>query len=505
MFGDHLSRERLMVGKEYKGQTFHGSIKTHQTESNLKYGRFDTTNLPSVEDAALEDLCLKEGERRGYDLDVLKTALTVGLTDIAASAYHHISNVNVKVFTAFYTAFVTYFDDAYPDDPDALVGVPNFTKHFAASEKQSTKMQDDLANLLAQASQLFGQVAASFIVHAGLKFIAVLLSETQNKNESMDKVDTYALYLREMSGLGEAYAMFIFPTELPYNTYVQALPLLRDFIDFTNDITSFYKEECEGETDNLISFLAEARGGPKSKALYYLAGKTMEAHERILLILSPHTDSEAQGPMTSMSSSKHLKLNFGQSPFPPGHGGHQYPRETHRAKWRRHHGTSTPPGRRGFLSYHLSHILEGPTPPDIIFLQEVTRDVGASLLNDAGVRPALLVTDAADETSFEGVPFATTTLLSSARFGDGIKGGGKVMLGDTLPYRAQQIKILAEVLREPGCGGGIVAGDFNALSRQDEALVDENGLVDAWVALHGKAAGAIKIWDWDRRGWTRLP
>ncbi len=42
-------------------------------------------------------------------------------------------------------------------------------QYFASSEKQSNKMLDDLANLLAESSQLFGQVAADFIVHAGLK------------------------------------------------------------------------------------------------------------------------------------------------------------------------------------------------------------------------------------------------------------------------------------------------------------------------------------------------
>ncbi|KAG1739435.1 Endonuclease/exonuclease/phosphatase [Suillus paluster] len=192
----------------------------------------------------------------------------------------------------------------------------------------------------------------------------------------------------------------------------------------------------------------------------------------------------------------------------------------------------------------LSHILEGPKYPDIIFLQEVTPDVRASLLDDARVRAALLVTDAEDQTSFEGVPFATMTLLSSVRFasdldsqkeGDGIEGWGKFMLGcvsrvtlpskygrdglyvdiipptapgtvfrlvnvhldslgDTLPYRAQQIKMLADVLREPGCGGGIIAGDFNAISPKDEGLVDENDLVDAWVALHGRAGPGGATW-----------
>jgi len=40
----------------------------------------------------------------------------------------------------------------------------------------------------------------------------------------------------------------------------------------------------------------------------------------------------------------------------------------------------------------------------VLFLQEVTLDVRASLLNDARVRAAFLVTDAEDQTSFVGVP-----------------------------------------------------------------------------------------------------
>ncbi|KAG2046714.1 hypothetical protein BDR06DRAFT_167726 [Suillus hirtellus] len=183
----------------------------------------------------------------------------------------------------------------------------------------------------------------------------------------------------------------------------------------------------------------------------------------------------------------------------------------------------------------LSHVLK--KSPDILFLQEVTPEVRTSLLDDARVRAAFLVTDAEDQTSFEDVPFATMMLLSSTRFisgldsqkeGDGIEGGDNFMLGrvsrvilpskyrrdalyvdiippispgtvfrlisvhldslqDTLHYRAQQMEILANVLREPGCSGGIIAGDFNAISPEDDVLVDKNELVDAWVALHGRA------------------
>jgi len=196
----------------------------------------------------------------------------------------------------------------------------------------------------------------------------------------------------------------------------------------------------------------------------------------------------------------------------------------------------------------LGHILEGlgPKSPDIIFLQEVNPEVRASLLADARTRGAFLVTDAEDQRSFEDVPFATMTLLrspstllasdpDSQKEGDGIEGGGKLMLGrvsrvalpskykrdalvvdiipptapgtvfrfinvhldslgDTLPYRTQQLEILANVLREPGCSGGVIAGDFNAISPEDHGLVDKNGLVDAWVALNGRSDAGGATW-----------
>ncbi len=182
----------------------------------------------------------------------------------------------------------------------------------------------------------------------------------------------------------------------------------------------------------------------------------------------------------------------------------------------------------------LNHILEGPKTPDLIFLQEVTPDVRASLLDDPRVRAAFLATDAEDQTSFEAVPFATMTLLSNERFtsaldtqkeGDGNKGREKFMLRgasrfalpsryrrdalyvditcptasntvfrlinvhldsreDALHNRTQQMKLLARFLREPMCSGGIIAGDFKAISREDDTLIRDSELVNAWIALH---------------------
>jgi tyrosyl-DNA phosphodiesterase 2 len=208
------------------------------------------------------------------------------------------------------------------------------------------------------------------------------------------------------------------------------------------------------------------------------------------------------------------------------------------------------PGARA--SRILSHILGGPNSTDIVFLQEVTRGVRASLLREASVFSGFFATDAEDETSFEGVPFATMTLLSRARFtsveeetakkrgGEGTEGRRKLVLGpvsrvklpskyrrdalcvdilsesptssgrvlrllrllnvhldslaDTIHYRVKQMRILAGILREDGYGRGIIAGDFNATTAEDEGLVDENGLEDVWVALHGRKEPGGVTW-----------
>ena len=64
----------------------------------------------------------------------------------------------------------------------------------------------------------------------------------------------------------------------------------------------------------------------------------------------------------------------------------------------------------------FDHIFKGPKLPDIILLQEVAPSVRRSLLSNPRVRSSFLTTDAEDDTSFKGVPFATMTLLSSKRF-----------------------------------------------------------------------------------------
>ncbi|KAK0197805.1 isoprenoid synthase domain-containing protein [Armillaria mellea] len=247
---------------------------------------FDVTNLPSVLDSTFQNLCFAEAERRGYSVDLLTPSLVSGV-QIVASAYHFLENTDVKVHIAPLTMFVVYLDDVYPDGPDLLIGVPNFTKLFGSSQKQPNKILNDFADLLYESHRHFGEVDADVIIHSFLRFVTGLILEAQSMSEPTKKVDKYILFLRGLSGISEAYAIFIFPKELPFNLDMQALPYLCQFINFANDILSFYKEECAGETNNLISLLADARGEPKCRVLRSVAVECIQTHKKALSILSP--------------------------------------------------------------------------------------------------------------------------------------------------------------------------------------------------------------------------
>ena len=62
---------------------------------------------------------------------------------------------------------------------------------------------------------------------------------------------------------------------------------------------------------------------------------------------------------------------------------------------------------------------------------------------------------------------------------------------DSLPInpslRPRQLAIIASYLR--AAGHGLVAGDFNPVLPEDDALVGKNGLVDAWTELHPEDDG----------------
>lgn len=181
----------------------------------------------------------------------------------------------------------------------------------------------------------------------------------------------------------------------------------------------------------------------------------------------------------------------------------------------------------------VSHILGLKPATDIIFFQEVSKPALLHLLKDARIRESWFSTEA-DTTSWGGHIFATMMLVSKARFGpsDGSmpvsalgsvwrvkfpsRFGRDALCSDIFisssstdapsqisrlrlinvhldslaiepSRRPTQLSITAEMLRE--AAKGLIAGDFNPVLPEDNTLVAENGLVDAWTKVHDSEPG----------------
>ncbi|KAH7311569.1 Endonuclease/exonuclease/phosphatase [Stachybotrys elegans] len=191
---------------------------------------------------------------------------------------------------------------------------------------------------------------------------------------------------------------------------------------------------------------------------------------------------------------------------------------------------------RARIAALLAHILSLSPPVDVIFLQEVSKLALGVILENTRVRASWFSTDR-DGSRWSGQPFANVTLLSRARFChnvDMVRRGRKMVLGrvyrikyksrygrDALccdvhvdscscapqtddacvrlinvhldsraiqpSHRPAQVVTVASALRE--AGRGVVAGDFNPVLPEDETLVEDNGLVDAWTEKCGSMRG----------------
>ncbi|KAI1771857.1 Endonuclease/exonuclease/phosphatase [Hypoxylon cercidicola] len=181
----------------------------------------------------------------------------------------------------------------------------------------------------------------------------------------------------------------------------------------------------------------------------------------------------------------------------------------------------------------LTHIQHSDAAADLIFFQEVSRPALTTILQDQWVREGWYVSEA-DATNWGKQAFATVSLISRSRFGQARSVKEQPTLGaiwrvkypsryerdalccdiflpssstlqvssppaasntrvrfvnvhlDSLPiqpsFRPRQLSIVTSILRTAGCG--LVAGDFNPVLPEDETLLGDNRLVDAWAELH---------------------
>ncbi|KAL7764208.1 hypothetical protein ACKLNR_005353 [Fusarium oxysporum f. sp. zingiberi] len=132
-----------------------------------------------------------------------------------------------------------------------------FHERFCADEKQPIPLLQGWADLMKLTFKYWDPLVANFIVTAFLNFLNSNALEARKEFHQIERTKagrSWAWFLREKDGLGEAYAWFTFPKTLcpDISLFLEVIPDVSMWIGLTNDLLSFYEEEKAGETHNYI-------------------------------------------------------------------------------------------------------------------------------------------------------------------------------------------------------------------------------------------------------------
>lgn len=131
----------------------------------------------------------------------------------------------------------------------------------------------------------YNPFVGDMILKSSMDYISVNVFEVEQKGRL--KVDRntsmFPEFLRQKSGIGEAYAFANFPKgSLDVASYITLIPDLAVIVPQLNDIVSFYKESIIGdEQDTNLMLVAEVEGCSATEALEMTVDKCLHSIRRL--------------------------------------------------------------------------------------------------------------------------------------------------------------------------------------------------------------------------------
>ncbi|KAK8100476.1 hypothetical protein PG999_010850 [Apiospora kogelbergensis] len=202
--------------------------------------------------------------------------------------------VEVQVYVAMYSWLGLLLDDSAAEHEDEFA---RFGARFISGERHPLPLLQAWADLMRLTYTYWDPAPANFIVTASLNFlnsnllqtgaafrgIAATAAANGSSGHSNNSGRSWARYVREKDGGGDAVAYFTFPKSMYPNQeeYLECIPDLARYINLANDILSFYKEERAGENDNFISQMAMYEDKEKVAVVEDLIDDVAKAVERI--------------------------------------------------------------------------------------------------------------------------------------------------------------------------------------------------------------------------------
>ncbi|TDZ65209.1 Alpha-cuprenene synthase COP6 [Colletotrichum trifolii] len=210
---------------------------------------------PKAEKKVLRGAVLERGRQDGVHLGLDDASLMRFEAGLAVAAdMYPLHPPEIQIHIGLFTWFGFIIDDQNVEfGPDLEL----FQSRFHSGEQQPSALLKSFASVLRSTIKYYDPVIANLIVLSALAFVnsnAIEVRPQYQKIALTPDTVNWPYYFRDKEGLPEVYTYFCFYRDMcpDISCFLPAAPEMGKFINLTNDILSFYKEEKAGEDRNYI-------------------------------------------------------------------------------------------------------------------------------------------------------------------------------------------------------------------------------------------------------------
>ncbi|KAM0444952.1 hypothetical protein ACHAQK_002490 [Fusarium lateritium] len=198
--------------------------------------------------------------------------------------------VEVQGYVGLFTWLVVQYDDIVGQSNQMVEEALLFHERLLRGEPQPNNLLEGIAGLLREARDHFDPVLANMLQISVLKFLTSNLLERHDGFQNMPITRAghkFPDFYRDMSGMDQAYAVFCYPKALypDVGAFLEAIPDMANFINISNDVLSFYKEELGGDTRNYVHNRATCTGKQVLTVVAEVNQETISSARRVEQIL----------------------------------------------------------------------------------------------------------------------------------------------------------------------------------------------------------------------------
>ncbi|KAL4757281.1 isoprenoid synthase domain-containing protein [Aspergillus foveolatus] len=236
--------QHLHSMKEFKDEYRELLVQFHRC---IPFSKPECAAYPTVEKAVLDYF-----RAQGFSSHFIRPAYPAikASCAIAVTAYAFVP-AEVQEVIATYTTFAILIDDTTNVSIDDL---RTFLARLCGGQVQPNLLLRDMLRFIADViPRFYGPFASDIIRKAIVEFTSACVLETEyaGRIALAPTAPDFPYYLRQKTGMAEAYAFFAFPESLfPESVfmpvYLPVIPGLVRYINLANDLLSYYKESVVG-------------------------------------------------------------------------------------------------------------------------------------------------------------------------------------------------------------------------------------------------------------------